>query len=325
MSVELKIFSKKLAIFLLPFALYAVTVVLIDPYNYFNVYSVVRNDLKQDISFKLNYAMWKMIEFRRNPEANLLLGDSRMGNLHVEDIREVSGREYYNFAYGGGSLKEAIATFDFANGLIELRRVTVGLDLNTYNGSDNRDRVSEVEAALGSPLLYLTNNTVMLAAWKVVTSAVTGSPAHIGEPVGDRAAFWQQQLDVTARVYLANYRDPIAYRAELRKIAETCRSRGIELDFIIFPSHKDLMDKIGQYGLEAANRTMREDLAALGTVYDFAWDNPLTRDKASFTDPFHFTRVVGTEIVNTVWGATGDHAHIYGGYDPTAVEASAVP
>jgi hypothetical protein len=237
----------------------------------------------------------------------------------------VSGSEYYNFAYGGGSLKEAIATFDYAGGLIDLRRVTIGLDLNTYNGSDTKDRVSEVKAALGKPLLYLTNNTVMLAAWKLTTSAVTGNPARIGKPVGDRAAFWRQQLDVTARVYLANYRDPSAYRAQLRRIAETCHSKGIELVFIIFPSHKDLMDKIGQYGLEEENRAMREDLAAMGTVYDFAWDNELTRNEASFRDPFHFSREVATEIIGTVWGGTGDHARVYGGYDPAAVEVPAVP
>lgn len=325
MSPEVRQLAKKLAIFLLPFALYAATIALIDPYNYFSSRSVIGNDLKQEISFKLNYAMWKMIEFRRHPEANLLLGDSRMMELRAEDVREVSGSEYYNFAYGGGSLKEAIATFDYAAGLIDLRRVTIGLDLNTYNGSDNKDRVSEAQAALGKPLLYLTNNTVMLAAWKLVTSAVTGNPARIGEPVGDRAAFWQRQLDVTARVYLANYRDPTAYRAQLRKVAETCHSRGIELNFIIFPSHKDLMDKIGEYGLEEENRAMREDLASLGTVYDFAWDNEQTRDEASFRDPFHFSREVATEIIKTVWDGTRDHVHIYGSYDPAAVEASAVP
>jgi hypothetical protein len=325
MSADVRLLIKKLAIFLRPFMLYAAAIVAIDPYNYFNSRSDNGNDHKQEISFKLNYAMWKMIEFRRHPKANLLLGDSRMMDLHAEEVREVSGSEYYNFAYGGGSLKEAISTFEFASGLTDLRRVTVGLDLNTYNGSDSKDRVSEVKAALRNPLLYLTNNTVMLAAWKLVTSAVTGNPARIGAPVGDRDAFWRQQLDVTARVYLANYRDPGAYRAQLRKIAETCHSRGIELVFIIFPSHKDLMDKIDQYGLEEANRVMREDLTTMGTVYDFAWDNALTGDKESFRDPFHFSREVAAEIIESVWGGTRDHVRIYGGYDPAAVKASVVP
>ena len=70
---------------------------------------------------------------------------------------------------------------------------------------------------------------------------------------------------------------------------------------------------------------MREDLAGLGTVYDFAWDNALTEDKASFRDPFHFSRDVEAEIIKTVWGGTRDHVRVYGGYDSTDADSFAAP
>lgn len=325
MSPELRHFAKKVGFFLLPFAVYACAIVVIDPYNYFGVSRAVSNDLKKDISFKLNYAMWAMLDYRRDPTANILLGDSRMLGLHAEDIRAVSGHDFRNLAYGGGSLREAIATFKFAEELVDLKRVKIGLDINTYNGSDSKNRVSEVEAALGNPLLYVTNNNVMRASWMLVGAAVTGRPARIGVPAGDREEFWRKQLDVTARLYLANYRDPSTYRAQLGEIAELCRAKGIELQFIIFPSHQDLMDKIEQYDLVEANRVMREDLASWGQVYDFAWTNPLTTDKASFTDPFHFTRDVAREIVRSVWGDVRDHVKVYGPNETAAPPLAAAP
>lgn len=312
MSPDLRQLFRKLAILLAPFAVYAAAVLVIDPYNYFNLFASGGDTVKKDVSYKLNYAMWSMIEFRREPAPDILLGDSRMLALDAAAVSAVTGAECRNLAYGGGSLKEALATFRFADRTTDLAHVTIGLDVNTYNGSDTKDRVSEVEAALRNPLLYLTNNTVMKAAWTIVTARLTGREVNIGQPVGDRQSFWRQQLDVTARMYLANYRDPISYREQLKEVSETCRAKGIGLQFIIFPSHQDLMDKIGEYGLEQANESMRRDLASWGTVYDFAWPNAVTADTASFTDPFHFTQDVAHSIIRTVWGGSREHVKVYG-------------
>jgi hypothetical protein len=325
MSREVKRLIKKLALFLLPFGIYGAVIIAIDPYNYFSTNSFIPGELKQEISFKLNYALWRMVEYKRQPSDGLLLGDSRMMAIQAEDIRAVCGQEYYNFAYGGGSLKEALATFRFANDQTQLRRVAIGLDINTYNGSDTKDRVAEAQAALRNPLLYVTNNNVMLAAWKLVVSVVTRKTARIGEPVGDRESFWRQQLDVTARVYLENYRDPAFYRNELAEISAICRAQNIQLDFIIFPSHQDLMSKIGEYALVDADRVMREDLAKYGRVFDFAWKNSLTADRASFTDPFHFTHEVSSIIVRSVWAADRDYVHVYGDGVVPASGGMAVP
>jgi len=312
MSVEVTKFLKKLAIFVLPFVLYSAVIGFIDPFNYFDSGSPVRDELKQDISFKLNYAMWKMLEFRQTPHPDLLLGDSRMMDMDAQAISSLTGDDFYNFAYGGGSLKEAIATIRFADDQTTLNSLTIGLDLNSYNGSDVKDRVSEVLGALDNPFLYITNNTVMIAAWKLMKSAVSGQPERIGQPVGDRDAFWRTQLDVTARVYFANYRDPVLYRAQLTEIAELCQEKGIRLSFIIFPSHKDLMDRIQSYDLEEANRMMRQDLAVMGTVYDFAWDNASTRNRDNFKDPYHFTPEVMASIIGSVWGNQPRFVRIYG-------------
>ena len=82
MSVDVKQFLKKLGLFLIPFALYGLAIVVIDPFDYFALSSPVPDSLKKEISFKLNYAMWKMFEFRNDPRSDILLGDSRMMSLN---------------------------------------------------------------------------------------------------------------------------------------------------------------------------------------------------------------------------------------------------
>ncbi len=311
MPDDVKRFLRKTMLLLGPFLLFGVFVITVDPFNYFQL-SPVNEDLKKEISFKLNYAMWKMYKFDRDPAPHILLGDSRMMELRSDEIREISGKSYYNFAYGGGSLKEAIATYDFAAARIPLKHVVIGLDLNSYNGSDLKDRVSEVLGTFDNPFLYLTNNTVAIAAWKIFKSLLTGEVEKIGQPIGDKEAFWHQQLEITAKVYFANYRDPVEYRKQLQRVAEECRRNGTELTFIIFPSHKDLMDKIHKYELETQDRAMREDLASLGTVYDFAWDSPLTRDRKNFKDPYHFTDNIARDIIGVVWAGRDGFVRVYG-------------
>jgi len=310
--VELRKFLIRAVLFAVPFLLYGIFIVVVDPYNYFSLPSPVDDGLKKEISFKLNYAMWKMLDYRQAPVENILLGDSRMMSMDTALIRETSGDVYYNFAYGGGSLKEALATFSYANDLKDLKNVFIGLDLNSYNASDNKDRVSEVLAAEDNPLLYISNNNTFLAATRLVRAQLKGQTPRIGKPKGDKDAFWKKQLEVTARVYFANYRKPLAYRRQLEELSNQCRQEGINLVFIIFPSHMDLQDKIVQYGLEEANETFRNDLSRFGLVYDFAWENDETRNRDRYKDPYHFDSQIETSIINTVWNHENHNVRIYG-------------
>ncbi len=104
----------------------------------------------------------------------------------------------------------------------------------------------------------------------------------------------------------------LAYRQQLEELSVLCRERGINLVFIIFPSHMDLQDKIVQYGLTEANKTFRKDLARFGLVYDFAWENEVTRNRELFKDPYHFDHQIEESIIRTVWNHESHNVRIYG-------------
>jgi hypothetical protein len=302
MPDDLKLLIRKLALFFLPFVLYGLVIAAIDPYDYFGGPSPFSVESKRQVGLPLNYALWKVLDYRRAPTPNILLGDSRMMSMKPETIAEVAGLDYANLAYGGGSLREAIDTFWYADGLVTLERVCLGINLNNYSAYDNKDRVSEAVAILENPFLYLVNLNVLDAAAKLVTGAVTGKPARIGKPAGSREQFWRHQIDAVAREMYTNYTYPAAYHADLVEVSEYCRDHGIELAFLVFPSHRDLQDQVAAFGLEAAQERMLADLAELGTVFDFELANEITADAENYTDPFHFKPEIMKTIIEGVWG-----------------------
>jgi hypothetical protein len=58
----MKDFFKKLGIFLIPFPLYIGLVILLDPYNFFNVSHVITQETKKETSAKFNPQLWKLVD-----------------------------------------------------------------------------------------------------------------------------------------------------------------------------------------------------------------------------------------------------------------------
>jgi len=307
---DAKTFLRRLALFSVPAVVCLVVMIMIDPFNFFGVSHVVPDGLKSEVSQKINYAMWKMLAYRQDPVPNLLLGDSRVADLDEQYVEEISGVPWTNFGYGGGSLREAIQTFWFASEQVELERVCFGVNLHTYNANNNKDRVSEVEAALRNPLLYCVNANVVTAAGKLITAMIMGEPEPIGRPPMTREEFWEFQLEQVTRVYFEGYRYPTEYHRDLTEVAEYCLGHGIELSFVIMPNHVELQAKVGEHGLEEAAVQFRQDFIHWGPVYDFAFPNTMTGDQANYRDPYHFDEDFMQLIVRTVWGTERDFVRI---------------
>jgi len=315
---DAKTFLRRLALFSVPAVVCLAVMIMIDPFNFFGVSHVVPDGLKSEISQKINYAMWKMLAYRQDPVPNLLLGDSRVADLDEEYVEDITGVPWTNFGYGGGSLREAIQTFWFASEHVELERVCFGVNLHTYNANNNKDRVSEVEAALRNPLLYCVNANVVTAAGKLITAMIMGEPESIGRPPMTREEFWKFQLEQVTRVYFEGYRYPADYHRDLTEVAEHCRREGIELLFVVMPNHVELQAKVEEHGLVDEAVRFRQDLAQWGPVYDFAFANEMTEDRANYRDPYHFDEDFMQLIVRSVWGDEREFVHLL---EPTTASA----
>jgi hypothetical protein len=75
----------------------------------------------------------------------------------------------------------------------------------------------------------------------------------------------------------------------------------VRLTFIIFPTHVDLQRRISDFHLDEYRR-LKQALQAMAPTYDFDYANDMTGNRDNFSDPYHYNRAAGQEIVREVWG-----------------------
>ncbi len=316
----MRTFLIKGTLFSLPFVIWGLLILLIDPYNYFRPTSpLIPNEVKAATSYRLNYAIWKMVGYRRDGCPNILLGDSRVDELDAALISQVAGEPYCNLGLGGGTLAEGCGLFHFAAQQAQrehrpLRQVYLGVNFSLYNAAAASDRVADAVAVLDNPLLYACNRNVLEAAWKNVAVRYFGAAAAIEKPPMSRDEFWHYELTAIVHSTYSRYAYPQQSYGQLREIAAYCRAHQIQLAFLILPTHVDLQRRAADYGLSAAEERFRADLAGLALVYDFDYPSDLTTDREDYGDPFHARSRVTEIVIREVWGNPAErrYARVYG-------------
>ena len=99
---------KNIFFFTIHFFLYYVCIYFIDPYNYYNKGD--KHEKISSIATQIQPHLFRLTEFKNNPNKNILLGDSRSDALYsvFEDEKK---QTWNNLSYGGGSLNEVIEHF----------------------------------------------------------------------------------------------------------------------------------------------------------------------------------------------------------------------
>lgn len=275
--------------------------VTIDPYNYFGISKIIPYQLKFLNSRTTNYTLWKTIEFSRKPSPNIFLGDSRVAGLDTKAIQKKSGINFFDFAYGGGTIEESINTFWFASSKIKLKNVFLGVNFNVYNAYDLRDRVKGAEDVLGNPFLYLINKDVLYAAYSCLTAYIQNDYESPEKPSISKDAFWKYKITEAVDRYFAIYTHPNYYYNRLKEISLFCKKNNIKLVFMIMPEHKEVLDLIDKYNLSQEYDRFISDINGLGETFDFNLINSITSSKDNFKDPFHIKNEKLTFLLTQMW------------------------
>lgn len=290
---------KSLAFFL-PFGLFLLALMAVDPFNYFGISHVVDQEAKEKTAFRLHDTLRKGIEFERTPIPNILLGDSLMNMVRSEMVESTTQEPYFNFSFGGGTIPEVIDAFWFADEHVDLDRVYIGVGFINFSVTQNMNRFPEATAMLANPLLYLTNRVVIKSAAYSLWSSVTGVDPGVGRPKGSKEAFWKQQIGGSTTALYRRFKYQGDFVEGLREIATHCAANGIQLTFVILPTHTDLQEKIHDFDLEATYDRFHRDVLSLGNVIDFNFPNDFTRSKENFKDPYHVSDP--SMVIEAIWG-----------------------
>ena len=87
MNTDLKILLKKGLIFMLPVLAWITIVVIVDPFNYFNISQKISEKAKLESAQKLNSLLYNVIDFKNYPSPHIIIGDSRKRKLPTERIK----------------------------------------------------------------------------------------------------------------------------------------------------------------------------------------------------------------------------------------------
>jgi len=273
--------------------------IYVDPFHVFDYFSYKKNE---EISLRSNYRLYKLSKYIKKPVANIILGDSRMEALSTEDIIKVSGKNYFNLAFGGASLTEIINSFWFASEKIKLKKVYVGLNLNIYNSSYLMDQVSEANKIINNKASYLLSPFVSKISFYQFMYNYNGSIFISESPKKDKDTFWDEQLGISTKTYYEKYAYPNRNIKKLKEIIKYCKSNHIKLTFVVPPTHVDLQKKLDEYNLRAAENNFKNDIKSMSTVIDFDFPNVYTKNRTMFTDPYHAGEELRQLMISELWG-----------------------
>jgi hypothetical protein len=306
---DLRAFGTRLLLFSVPVLAYAAVIFVCDPFQFLGGPPVIPEDVKYRSASPLNPCLWKMAKFHRDPAPNVLLGDSRMLAVPAERVSQAAREPYSNMAYGGASLQECIETFWFATRQTRLRNVYFGVSFDMYNDYNLVDRTESYLSIAGNPALYFINRTVLQATVYSIYGAAFHKDLKLGATSLSRDVFWKYEINGPEMTRMfQNYIYPVKYYSRLVELGRYAKQHGIQLTFVIFPTHTDFQERFGAFGLEPQKSRMTEDLAAIAPVFDFDYPSGLTRDERNFTDPLHLARPAMDKVVDEIWGGHVQYA-----------------
>lgn len=122
-------------------------------------------------------------------------------------------------------------------------------------------------------------------------------PIHSDQKLPKKFA---RQVNKNANATWRSFKFSKKFWARLEEISAWCAQNNVALVFIVPPTIVEMQSRIAEFGYGDLNHKFLSDLAGLGTVVDFDFDSPLTRDIDRFTDAYHFNSKVARLMVGEI-------------------------
>lgn len=300
--MELRRFITRSSLIIAPFLIISVLVILIDPYQQYCGPEIVDIDRKKANLFKhedrmvFSNALWKLNEFKNSPKKNIIIGDSRLSRFDESRVRSLTGIELFNFGITGGNFHSLIETFWIADSLVELENVYLQISYRLASTNADWPVLRSPLKVSGSLIHYVTDKRVIASCLDLLRSDKTPGTATL--PLDD----WERKMEME-RSLLRSFVPDTNLVGNLRKVADHCKERGINLTFIAFPSSPDVVELYEQSPHKEQRSAFIQELSELAPVYDLCHSgDTLSSLKNLYRDPLHGTIENNNMLIDRVWG-----------------------
>jgi hypothetical protein len=284
---------KKIIVFLSPFILITLITYLVDPYNLFNAFNLIKDETKimcinrTDASSPRGNILWRTIKFRRNPTQSILLGTSKMGEISDQSLSQYFSGGATNLAFGGANYRVINDLFWMAANTTKLENVIIQTDFNTYDALANANLYSPVQKILDKPSNYFFNINIVNDAFALLYYSITKNENFIRRSYKYRLNHFSGTETNLLDGFFENQVYPKQFHEELTKISEFCRRENINLTFFIAPDYFEVKNYIKDNNIEDEYNRFRSDIKALGTTVDLNSGIPFSYNKENYLDFFH--------------------------------------
>jgi hypothetical protein len=300
--MEFRRFFKRGLLFAAPVMAWVLAMVVVDPFDYFDVSHAFPEPAKIANAAAVNSLVFNMLKEVHHPCENLIIGDSRAESLPLERIEKITGQRYFLLSANALKLNESLDLFYFANRTRPVKRAVFTLNFNEYNEYAYADRVTSVESMIHNPLIYLFDRSVAQAAYYVAKASLTRQNVVNSVPPMTPAEFWNYIVSVRGREHYERFRHPDGLQKRIQELASFAKTNGIEVTFIIVPHQEEFQRRVREFGLNDEYLRFKREMSQLGVrVIDYDFVSALTLDKANFRDPLHYNEATGNLIADEVF------------------------
>lgn len=297
------------SIFTIPVLICWLIIFLIDPCNFFNISRIIDNDIKIKVinrsyeSQTRGNMLWRLIEFKRKPCKNLIIGDSQAYHINGELIKELSGNEFYNFSIPGANAETKFSIFWFAAKQTKLNNVIIQFSFPNWKLNQKENLFPATNEYLDKEYLYFLDENVAEDSFQniiyKITNKYTKSINKIQFPISDDK---NNIFDSSLKFMYKNYKYPTNFINELKKIVDYCKVNNIKIEFVIFPIHQRYYDYLLEHDLIKFHNKFIADISHIGKTCNFSNYHALNNNEKNFIDYFHQKQFITDSITRLVWG-----------------------
>ena len=172
----MKTFIYKALLFFLPLYCFFFSMIVIDPFNYFEVFHFIPDDVKikaireDPETLVRNVALYKIIAFNKAPSPYVIIGDSRSQWLDKGIMDKNSNQPYFNFGVPGFNYREMAKAFWYCQSKIALEDVIWGCGFHNFTDKWGKGRSIFTEALdiYDNPLFFFTKKTLLQASFRTI-------------------------------------------------------------------------------------------------------------------------------------------------------------
>ncbi len=299
--------------------------VAIDPIDRDQTFSLGLH--KERVAVDRHAQLYKTARYLRSREPFVILGDSRARALREKYFTSVRLPGVYNYAFGGGTMPEALSAYWDAAATGALKGAVIGVPLRMFSERYKRgkNQVLEARVWIDDPWRYYSSMDVFSVAldvleasvpapidrWiaaardvnlgTIMASAASASTKANASAAQDaraaaRARKWKTQIEIAARSDWRTFKFAESYFDELQRVAAHAKANGISLIFFIPPTPLEMQVRIEDFGRTGVNFSYRKRLAALAPVVDFDFYSAWTDKNENFKDAYHFGSAFSRQI-----------------------------